>query len=139
MLTYLVTLERDTNGSFLVGFPDLPEANFVGDDEYEALLNAVDALETAIEFYFDERQPVPLPTKPKRGQHVVELPVVESAKVLLWNEMLAQNLRKSNLARLLKVHIPMVDRLLDIRHSSKLEFVEEAAHTMGKKLSATLV
>lgn len=138
MLIYPVTLTPDTNGSFLVGFPDLPEANSVGDDEDEALLNAVAALETAIEFYFDERQPVPLPSRAKRGQHLVELPALESSKVLLWNEMLGQNLRKAELARRLNVHMPQIDRLFDIRHSSKLEFVEQAAHALGKKLSVSL-
>ena len=43
MLNYPVTLTRDSNGSFLVGFPDFPEANSVGDTVEEALHEAVDA------------------------------------------------------------------------------------------------
>lgn len=138
MLRYPITLTPDTNGTLLVGFPDMPEANSVGDDEGEALLNAVDALETAIDIYFDQRRPVPMPSKPKRGQQVVELPALVSSKVLLWNEMCAQNLRKADLARKLNVHMPQVDRLFNIRHSSKFEFVEEAARALGKKLSVSL-
>lgn len=138
MLNYPVTLTPDTNGSFLVGLPDFPEANSVGDDEGEALLNAVDALETALEIYFDERRPVPLPSEPKEGQSTVALPALESAKVLLWNEMLSQKLRKADLARSLNVHMPQIDRLFNIHHSSKFEFVEQAAHALGKKLSISL-
>ena len=37
MLNYPVTLTRDSNGSFLVEFPDFPEANSVGDTVEEAL------------------------------------------------------------------------------------------------------
>ncbi|HEY0062979.1 MAG TPA: type II toxin-antitoxin system HicB family antitoxin, partial [Telluria sp.] len=63
MLNYPVTLTKDSNGTFLVEVVDLPEANSVGDDEDEALLNAVEAIETALEIYFDERRPVPTPSK----------------------------------------------------------------------------
>ena len=138
MLAYPVTLTPDTNGTFLVGFPDFPEANSAGDDQQESLLNALDALETALEIYFDERRPIPMPSKIKRGQFTVELPALETSKVLLWNEMLSQCMRKAELARRLQVHMPQVDRLFDIRHSSKLEFVEQAAHALGKKIIISL-
>ena len=139
MLNYPVTLTPDTNGTFMVGFPDFPEANSVGDDEQDALASAVDALETALEIYFDERRPVPLPSQPEPGQTTVALPALSAAKVLIWNEMFAQKLRKADLARLLNVHTPQVDRLFDLHHSSKFEFVEQAAKALGKKLTVELV
>jgi antitoxin HicB len=139
MLVYPVTLNKDTNGSVLVAVPDLPEANSVGDDEDEALLNAVDAIETALEIYFDERRPVPMPSKAKKGQPTVALPAIEEAKVLLWNEMQAQNIRKAELARRLNVHMPQVDRLFNLKHSSKFEFVELAAKALGKTFQISLV
>lgn len=138
MLNYPVILTPDTNGSLLVTFPDLPEAASVGDDEDEALLNALDALETAVEIYFDERRPVPLPSKARKGQPVVTLPALVASKVLLWNEMLAQNVRKAELARRLNVHMPQIDRLFDLRHSSKIEFVEQALQALGKRLEVSL-
>jgi antitoxin HicB len=138
-LNYPVTLEPDDNGTVLVGFPDFPEANSVGDNEAEALQNAVDALETAIEMYIDARKPVPLPSAAKRGQRTVALPALPIAKVLLWNEMHAQGLRKADLARALHVNAPLVDRLFNLRHSSKIEFVEQAAAVMGKSIQIALV
>lgn len=139
MLNYPVTLTPDTNGTFLVGFPDIPEANSVGDDEDEALLNALDALESALEIYFDERRPVPLPSKVKKGQPFVTLPALATAKALLWNEMLSQHLRKADLARRLDVHMPQIDRLFDIKHPSKMDFVERAAKALGKKVEVALL
>ncbi|MGZ8320108.1 MAG: type II toxin-antitoxin system HicB family antitoxin [Telluria sp.] len=139
MLAYPVALTKDTNGTFLVEVPDLPEANSVGDDEDEALLNAVDAIETALEIYFDERRPIPLPSKARKGQATVSLPAIEAAKILLWNEMQSQNIRKAELARRLNVHMPQVDRLFDLRHSSKVEFIEQAAKALGKNLQISLV
>lgn len=138
MLNYPVTLTRDTNGTLLVGFPDVPEANSVGDNVVDALASAVDALETAIDIYFDERRPVPLPSERAPGQYVVMLPALETAKVLLWNEMFTQKLRKADLARMLDVHTPQIDRLFDLKHSSKIEFVERAAKAMGKTLIVSL-
>lgn len=139
MLKYPVTLTPDTNGTLLVAFPDFPEANSVGDDEQDALANAVDALETALDIYFDERRPVPLPSEAEPGQPTVALPALSAAKVLIWNEMFAQKLRKADLARMLNVHTPQVDRLFDLNHSSKLEFVEQAAKALGKSLNVELV
>lgn len=139
MLQYPIILTLDTNNSLLVTFVDIPEANSVGDDEDEALLNALDALESSLEIYFDARRPIPMPSKPKRGQRVVTLPALETSKILLWNEMLLQNLRKAEMARRLNVHMPQVDRLFDIRHSSKLEFIEQAASVLGKKFDISLV
>ena len=134
MLNYPITLTPDSNGTFLVGFPDFPEANSVGDDKEDALINAVEALEVALSIYFDERRPIPLPSAADAGDAVVSLPALETAKVLLWNEMYAQKMRKADLARLLNVHTPQVDRLFDLGHSSKIEFVEQAAKALGKKL-----
>ena len=54
--------------------------------------------------------PVPIPSKAKRDQLIVELPAFESSKVLLWNKMLSQNVRKAELARRLHVHMPQIDR-----------------------------
>jgi antitoxin HicB len=139
MLVFPVTLTPDTNGTFLVGFVDLPEANSVGEDEDEALLNAVDALETALEIYFNDRRPVPLPSKVRKGQHPVPLSALASAKVMIWNEMHAQKIRKSDLAKRLDVHMPQIDRLFDLRHSSKMEFVEQAAKALGKTIEVSLV
>lgn len=59
--------------------------------------------------------------------------------MLIWNEMFAQKLRKADLARMLDVHTPQIDRLFDLNHSSKIEFVEAAAKALGKTLIVALV
>jgi len=139
MLIYPVTLTPDDNGSLLVGFPDIPEANSVGDDDQEALLNAQEALEAALEIYFDEKRMIPMPSKVKKGQQAITLPALVTAKVLLMNEMLGQKVRKSELARRLNVHMPQVDRLFDLQHSTKLEFIEAAYNKLGKQINISIV
>jgi antitoxin HicB len=95
MLSYPVTLELDTNGSLRVTFQDIPEAITVGDDETEALVNAHEALELALDIYFDEKRRIPMPSKAKRGQPTVTLSALVTSKILLANEMLARGVRKA--------------------------------------------
>jgi antitoxin HicB len=47
--------------------------------------------------------------------------------------MLKQGVRKSELARRLNWHLPQVDRLLDLTHSSGLEQLEKAIGVLGKR------
>ena len=67
MFDYPVTLTADGD-TVLVTFADVPEAVTFGADKEEALLQAVDALETALSFYVDARKPLPVPSKARRGQ-----------------------------------------------------------------------
>jgi antitoxin HicB len=46
----------------LVTFPDLPEPITQGDDESDALVWALDALETVLGIYMDERKLIPYPS-----------------------------------------------------------------------------
>jgi antitoxin HicB len=134
MLSYPLKIKNDTNGSLLVTFPDIPEAATSAHNEKKALVLALEALESALEFYFEDGRPVPLPRVPKRGQQSVTLPASMSAKVLLLNEMLAQNVRLADLARLLGTTPQAVNRLTNLRHSTKIDGLVEAFQALGKKL-----
>ena len=128
MVEYPVTLTRDDNDTILVTFPDFPEAATFGEDREEALARAVDALETIIEAYIKDRQRIP---KPSAGQLKVRLPPLAAAKVQLYTAMLRRRIRKTNLAKLLNVHLPQIDRLLDLKHASRIDQIEAAARVLG--------
>ena len=134
MLSYPANFEPAEEGGFVVTFPDIPEAITQGEDEQDALLHAADALETALDFYFDSERTVPPPSKPKRGQYMVELPASVSAKVLLLNEMNAQKIRPAELARRLQVTPQEVTRLINLRHTSKIDGIAVALKALGKTL-----
>lgn len=131
---YPVKLERDTNGTLLVTFPDVPEAITYGADEPDALLRAVDALETALMGYIGEKRPIPRPSRIRRKKRAVQLPALSGAKLELYEAMRAGKVRKAELARRLNVHMPQVDRLLDLRHASRLDQIEAALIAVGKRL-----
>ena len=134
-MLYPVVLTPDDNDTVFATFPDFPEAHTFGDDKVEALTRAVDALETIIDAYIRDRRLVPMPSAIK-GEWVV-LPALVDAKVQIYNSMLQQRVGKAELARRLKVHLPQVDRLLDLRHGSKVDQLEAAADALGGRLVIT--
>ena len=118
----------------LVSFIDVPEAITFGADEDEALLQAVDALETALSFYVEARKPLPVASKAKRRQRTVRPSALEGAKLGVYQAMTEQGIKKAELARRLGWHTPQVDRLFDLRHASRLDQIEAAARVLGRHL-----
>ena len=133
-LDFPVVLRRQPEGGYLVTFPDIPEAVTQADDAGVALQRAVEALETALSFYVDERRPLPVAGMPKRGQRTVRPSALECAKLGVYQAMLEQGIRKSELARRLGWHLPQVDRLFDLQHASRLDQIECAARALGKRI-----
>ena len=131
MFDYPVTLTPD-EGTVMVTFADIPEAITFGLDEDEALLQAVDALESALTFYIENRKLLPTPSKPKKGQKTVRPSALECGKLGVYQAMTEQGIKKSELARRLGLHMPQIDRLFDLRHASKLDQIEAAASVLGK-------
>lgn len=137
MMQYPVTLAADDNNTILVTFPDFPEAVTFGDDREQALAHAVDALETIIDAYIRDRQTIP--TASTGGDAVVTVPALLAAKVQLYQEMRRQKVNKTTLAQRMNVHLPQIDRLLDVKHGSKIEQLEAAAEALGGHLDIVLV
>lgn len=127
-----LTPDRESGG-FVVTFPDVPEAITQGEDRDEALLRAADALETALELYVDSRLDLPRPSKP--GKRPTVSPSAQTcAKLEVYRAMRESGVKKAELARLLNWHLPQVDRLLNLRHASRLEQIETALSALGKQL-----
>lgn len=82
---YPVIIERDGTKSWMVHFPDIPEALTCGSSPKDALAEAQDSLLTALSFYFEDKRPVPLPSRPQAGQPVVRVPAILWSRVLLLN------------------------------------------------------
>ena len=113
MLRYPAHFEPAEEGGFVVTFPDIPEAITQGEDVEDARLHAADVLESALDYYIEDGLAIPVPSEPKRGQHMIELPASYAAKILLLQEMAAQKVRPAELARRLKVTRQEVNRLID--------------------------
>lgn len=138
MLEYPANLKADRNRGFVVTFRDVPEAITQGDDIEDALRRAQDALETAMEFYFDDRREAPMPSARKRGEYLIALPVSESLKILLLNEMVKQGIRPADLARRMNISKQEVNRITTLRHATKVDRIADALAALGKRLHIDL-
>lgn len=136
MFDYPVELTPDGD-SLLVTFPDIPEAITFGADPDEALQQAVDALETALSFYIDSRQPLPVPS-PANGRPTIRPSGLESAKLALYQAMTERGMRKAELARRLGWHVPQVDRLFDLTHTSRFDQIEAAARALDLRIEVSV-
>lgn len=137
MFDYPVLLTPD-DGTILVTFPDVPEAITFGENENDALKHAVDALESALSFYVDDRKALPIPSKID-GLKTVSPSALECVKLSLYVEMQKQGVKKAELARRLNCHTPQVDRLLDLTHASKFEQLEKALGVLGKRVEVAII
>jgi len=133
MLRYPVKLKREGKW-ILVSFPDVPGVHTFGATRKEALARAEDALETMFMGIMADKEEIPLPSAVK-SRSFVELPALTEAKVMLYRTMRTLEVGKAELARRLGWHMPQVDRLLNLRHASRLDQLEQAFRILGRQLS----
>ncbi len=130
---YAVLLTPDDNGTLLVTCPDIPELTTFGVDREDALLRAADALEEALAARMAARSDVPVPTE-RPGLERVPLSAQTRLKAALYRAMRESGVSKAELARRLSAHGPQMDRLLDLRHASRLDSLESALHVLGRRV-----
>jgi antitoxin HicB len=133
MLKYPVKYEREGR-RILVSFPDVPGVHTFGSNQEQALARAENALETMFMGMIADREDIPLPSTVK-GRSFVELPALTEAKILLYRTMRILGVGKAELARRLDWHMPQVDRLLNLRHASRLDQLERAFRILGRQLT----
>src|SRR6185437_9634654 len=131
-LRYAVSLVSDDNGTVLVTVPDLPDALTFGEDRDDALARAIDAIESALMGRMAAREEIPHPRTD--GPDLVTLPALTSAKVEIYRLMRKAGIGKADMARRLGVALPQIDRMLDLRHRSRLDFLERAFRVLGYSL-----
>ena len=134
MFGYPARIQKQPAGH-VVSFRDIPEALTAGTTRQQAVDMAADALATAMEFYFEDRRHVPLPSQARKGETVIDLPASVAVKVLLLNEMLKENITPSKLARKLEASPQTVTRIVDLHHATKIDTLADAFKAIGKTLT----
>ncbi|MHC8376436.1 type II toxin-antitoxin system HicB family antitoxin [Pseudomonas sp. MDT1-16] len=80
MYDYAIRFEECSASGLAMFCRDLPELNSYGDDRERAISEALDAIETTLSIYVDQRRVIPVASAPEAGEHVVRLPAVTVAK-----------------------------------------------------------
>lgn len=137
MTQFVALFEPDTEkGGFVVTFPDFEWGVTQGDTEQEAISMAADALTMIIGDYIEKGKPLPEPGRHRGKRYrLIPLPALVAAKAELYRAFLASGVRKAELARRLGIPKTNVDRLFDIRHSSRIEHLDAAFRAIGKEMT----
>ncbi len=131
---YPAIFSPDESGRFLVSFPDFPSAHTDGAEANEAMEEAIDCLGSAIAFAIADKVSVPKPSRPKRGQKLVPVPLWIVAKLALHWAIRDLGVSQSELARRLNVRETIVRRMLDPNHNTRPEKIQAALEALGKRV-----
>jgi antitoxin HicB len=136
--TYPASFLPESNGQgFHIRFPDLPEALTGGDDLADTLVQATDCLAEAIAGRISRSDPIPPPSKAKRGQRLIGVPLYLAPKLALYLAIRECGIPNTELARRLGVSETVVRRMLNPKHATRAEKIQAALAALGKRIVVT--
>ena len=137
-----VLLTTAGEGGFVVTCRDLPQlitqGEDQGEDQADALPQAVDAIAEVFATYMIEGIDFPEPSRLRRREQLVAPPAETLAKAALYVAMREAGISKTQLAKRLGVDEKEVRRLLDPRYGSKLPRIAQAISALGRRLVVSL-
>lgn len=132
---YPALFKKDTqDGGYVITFRDIPEAITQADSLDECLAEAADCIDEAIAGRIDDSLDIPVPSKPRRNEHIVAVPAQTAIKAALYVAMKEENINKSDLARRLGIDVREVRRMLNPHHGTKLPSMEQALAALGRNV-----
>jgi len=133
--TYPADFLTERNGrGFHVRFPNLPEALTGGIDLDDTHKQAADCLAEALAGRIARGESIPAPSKLKRGQYPVSVPLYLAPKLALYLAMREGGMRNTDLAKRLGVSETVVRRMLDPKRNTKPEKIQAALAVLGKRI-----
>lgn len=136
--TYPAKFSRDQEGRILVRFPDLPGVATDGADIAEAMVEAIDCLGSDLSIRMAQKEEIPPPSAPKRGQRMVPVPLWLAPNLALYLTMRKQGISNCELARRLGCGKTVVRRMLDPDHNTKPEKLQAALAALGKRIAISV-
>lgn len=137
-LIYGVTLTPDDELGFVARCRDIPEVLSWAETQDQALEQAADAIEVALLALVEDGAALPRPSAVAADEVPVVVPAPLAAKLALYAAWKEAGISKSALALRMGVGENEVRRILDPRHSTKLERMDEAARALGFRMSVSL-
>lgn len=135
---YPTRLAPDEDGTFVVGFRDVPEALTQGADRAEAISMAVDALSTALWFRLRDGEAIPRPSRPRKGEVLVEPEPAIVMKLALAAAAGGQRGAAARIARGLGIEHKEARRLLDPTKVNRADRLARALELFGHRVTVTV-
>src|SRR5450631_1204155 len=92
---YPARFTKGTDGRVLVEFVDLPRVATDGNDQREAMEEAIDALGSDLSIRLSRSEEIPEPSASKRGYQLVPVPLWLAPKLALYLAMREQRVTNS--------------------------------------------
>lgn len=127
MYTYAIELFPDDNDTFLATCPAFPEVATFGNSRAEAVEQASDAIVEAMAARIADKEPIP---EPEAGGMTARIPTRVAMKAAIHNRMLQGGVTKYRLMKIMGVHQPQIDRLLDVRYNTNLDMMDKAMEAL---------
>lgn len=134
---YPYNVYRSDDGAWQVRFPDVPEALTEGETEAEAHTLATDVLLAALGGLTKLRRPLPRPSR-AAGRSVAVVPMLQAAKLALYQAMRERKLSNVAMARELGLLEGEVRRMLDLDHQTRIATLESALAHLGKRVACAV-
>ena len=127
-------LPEEKGKGFHVRFRDLPEALTGGEDLEDTLVQAADCLAEAIAGRIVRGDGIPVPSRLKRGQYPIGVPLYLAPKLALYLAMREGGMPNTELAKRLGVSETVVRQMLDPKHNTRPERIQAALAALGKRI-----
>lgn len=137
--TYPCLFTPADEGGFVVTCRDVPEVVTQGDTLAEAMIEAADALDEALQGRIDDEDDIPPATASRRGERLIAPPVGTALKLAIYLAVREAGTNKSELARRLNLDEKEIRRVLDPRHRTKVGRLEEVLREMGRRVDVAVV
>jgi antitoxin HicB len=142
-MIYLLTVEKDDNGTFLVTSPDFPEVTTFAESKDKIEQRGLAAIEEAIAARMADGQAIPFGLSERdamrRRGAKVQLPLMAHLKVGLFLTLKEKQMTRADLVRRLEWNRESVDRLFRLDHASRIDQIESAYKALDTEIEVRLV
>jgi len=131
---YRAKFEPGERSGIVVTFPDVPEAITQGDDMADARAMAEEALGLALLTYPRRNLPLPKPHARSRGLIAVTVSAPVAAKLAVLEAFRRSGMSRMDLARAMDKDEKAIRRILDPKHGTRIDALEETLRALGHRL-----
>lgn len=135
---YPADVERDSDGRYVVAFPDFGWGATDGATRDEALAEAKDLLRELIAATMREGADLPEPSRASKRQPLIVPPLPIALKAALYDAWRQAGISQRRLARDLDVAESEVRRMLNPDHATKAATIDRALRWLGKRVTVTI-
>ena len=112
---------------------DIPECLYEANSKEEALELAKSMVPGTLElFYRRKRKVIPMPSPAEEGEEPIYIPARVQAKIALWNYLVSNRYRLSDISKLLDISPAQTQRLVDLsKDGASMEAIEDVLYKLG--------